>query len=177
MILIFKVSYHYHCSFQNVSFTFIKMSTAVNWRLSVKKLFKSMIDAFLIVFSFLKNSYSPVSDMSCFIDIYLRVKRTKHKWGITYFVIFLGDWCLRLEVLLFKIQSDSFRWFISGNFSPVTRLFSKLILLTIIEDLTDILMSFFSGKFISEIYEYSQKSEKFSSSLWMYILLPAIHVI
>ena len=30
---------------------------------------------------------------------------------------------------------------------------------------TDILMRFFFRKFISEIHEYSQKSEKFSSSL------------
>ena len=152
MILIFKVSYHYHCSFQIVSLTFIKLSTAVNWRLSVKKLLKSMIGAFLIVFPFLKNSYSPVPDMMCFIDIYLRVKRTEHKWGITYFVLFLGDWCLGLEILLFEIWSDSFRWFISGNFPPVMSLFSKLILLTNLENLTDISMCFFSGKFIPEIY-------------------------
>ena len=31
-------------------------------------------------------------------------------------------------------------------------------------------MCFFLGKFISEIHEYSQKSEKFSSSLWMQVL-------
>ena len=38
-------------------------------------------------------------------------------------------------------------------------LFSKLIPLTTLDDLTDILMCFFLGKFIREIYEYSQKSE------------------
>ena len=45
-------------------------------------------------------------------------------------------------------------------------LFSKLILLINLGYLTDILMCFFLGKFISEIYEYSQKSEKFSKSLY-----------
>ena len=56
-------------------------------------------------------------------------------------------------------------------------LFSKWIVLTNLEYLTDILMCFFLGKFISEIHEYSQKSEKFNSSLWMHILLLAIHTI
>ena len=41
-------------------------------------------------------------------------------------------------------------------------LFSKLILLTNLGYLADILMCFFLGKSISEIHEYSQKSEKFS---------------
>ena len=31
-------------------------------------------------------------------------------------------------------------------------------------------MCFFLEKFISEIHEYSQKSEKFNSSLWMQVL-------
>ena len=46
-------------------------------------------------------------------------------------------------------------------------LFSKSILLINLGYLTDILMCFFLGKFISEIpTEYSQKSEKFSKSLY-----------
>ena len=57
----------------------MELSTIVDWRFSVKKLLESMTGAFLIVFPFLKNSYTPVSDMTCFIDIYLRVKRTEHK--------------------------------------------------------------------------------------------------
>ena len=44
-------------------------------------------------------------------------------------------------------------------------LFLKLLPLTNIEDLKDILMCFFLGKFISEIQEYSQKSEKFCLAL------------
>ena len=43
-----------------------------------EKLLDSMIDASL-VFPFLKNSYRPASDMTCFIDMHLRVKRTEHK--------------------------------------------------------------------------------------------------
>ena len=54
-------------------------------------------------------------------------------------------------------------------------LFSKLMLLTIVEHLTNILMCFLLGKFLSEIHEYLQKSEKFS--LWMHILLLATHAI
>ena len=42
---------------------------------------------------------------------------------------------------------------------------------------TDILMRFFFRKFISEIHEYSQKAEKFSSSLWMHILLLGTYAI
>ena len=44
-------------------------------------------------------------------------------------------------------------------------LFSKLIVLTNLEDLTNILMCFFLGKFISKIHEYSEKSEKFEIDL------------
>ena len=47
----------------------------------------SIIGAFIIVFPLFKNSYRPASDMTCFTDIYLRVKRTEHKLGIRYFVI------------------------------------------------------------------------------------------
>ena len=36
-------------------------------------------------------------------------------------------------------------------------------------------MCFFFGKFISEIHEHSEKSEKFNSSLWMRKLLLATH--
>ena len=43
--------------------------------------------------------------------------------------------------------------------------FLKLITLENLEDLTNILMCFFSGKFISEINDYSKKSQKFNSSL------------
>ena len=46
--------------------------TAVDRRFSVKR--DSMIGAFLIVFLFFKNSYRPASDMTCFTDIYLRLK-------------------------------------------------------------------------------------------------------
>ena len=41
--------------------------------------------------------------------------------------------------------------------------FLKLITLVNLEDLTNILC-FFSGKFISEINDYSKKSQKFNSS-------------
>ena len=54
-------------------------STVVNQRFSLKKFLESMIGAFLIVFPFFKNSYRPASDMTCFNEIYLRVKRTEHK--------------------------------------------------------------------------------------------------
>ena len=50
-------------------------------------------------------------------------------------------------------------------------LFSKLLLLTYREDLNSILILFLGKKFISEIHENLQKSEKFSSSLRMHILL------
>ena len=50
-----------------------------------------------------------------------------------------------------------------GNIRNKLR-FSKLILLTYLEHITNILMCFFLGKFISEIHKYSQKSEKFISS-------------
>ena len=74
--------------------------TAVDWRFSVKK----SIGAFLIVFLFIKNSYRPASDMTYFIDIYLRVKRTEHKGDIRYFIICAkADWCHRIEALLFEI--------------------------------------------------------------------------
>ena len=61
MFLILKVTYHYHCSYQNVSFTFMEMSLAVDWRFSAKKLLDFIECAFLIVFPFLKNSYRFVS--------------------------------------------------------------------------------------------------------------------
>ena len=48
---------------------------------------ENSIGAFLIVFLFIKNSYRPASDMTYFIDIYLRVKRTEHKGDIRYFII------------------------------------------------------------------------------------------
>ena len=54
-------------------------STVVNQGFSLKKFLESMIGAFQIVFPFYKNSYRPASDMTCFTDIYLRVKRTEHK--------------------------------------------------------------------------------------------------
>ena len=75
MFLIFKVSYHYHCSFQKC---FIHTYGIVSGG-RLKKLLDSTIGAFLIVFPFLKNSYTPISDMTCFIDIYLRLKRAEHK--------------------------------------------------------------------------------------------------
>ena len=63
-----------------------------------------MIVAFLIVLPFFKNSYRPASDMTFLIDIYLRLKRTEHKWDIRFFVICAkAGWCHRLEILLFKI--------------------------------------------------------------------------
>ena len=54
----------------------MEKSTVVNRRFSVKKFLDSMIGAFLMVFPCFKNSYRPVSDMTFFTDIYLRVKRT-----------------------------------------------------------------------------------------------------
>ena len=104
-----------------------------------------MIGAFLIVLRFLKNSYRPVSDMTFLTDIYLRLKIIEHKWGIGYFVICAkAGWCYRLEVLLFKIQSASHQWFkkLSSEIYEVS-LFSKLILLTNLEDLNKILMFLF----------------------------------
>ena len=44
-------------------------------------------------------------------------------------------------------------------------LFSKLIVLTNLEDLTNILMCFFLGKFIPKIHEYSEKSENLKLTL------------
>ena len=72
MLLIFKVSYHYHWNFQNVSFSLTQKSTAVNRIFSVKKLLDSMIGAFLIVFPFSKKSCRPASDITCLTDIYLK---------------------------------------------------------------------------------------------------------
>ena len=54
-------------------------STVVNREFSLKKFLESMIGAFQIVVPFYKNSYRPTSDMTCFTDIYLRVKRIEHK--------------------------------------------------------------------------------------------------
>ena len=65
----------------------MEKSTAVDRRFSVKKFLDSILDAFIIVFPYFKNSYRPASDMTCSTDIYLRVKRTEHKLGIRYFVI------------------------------------------------------------------------------------------
>ena len=72
MFLIFKVNYHYHCSFQSILLSLMEKPMAVTQRFPVKK--DSMIGAFLIVFLFFKNSYRPASDMTCFTDIYLRLK-------------------------------------------------------------------------------------------------------
>ena len=72
------------------------------WQLkkfSVKKFLNSIVDAFIMVFPYFKNSYRLASDMTCFTDIYLRVKRTEHKLGIRYFVICAkADWWHRLNL-------------------------------------------------------------------------------
>ena len=65
----------------------MEKSTAVDRRFSGKKVLDSMIDAFLIVFPFFRKSCRPASDMTCFTDIYLRVKRTERKLGMRYFII------------------------------------------------------------------------------------------
>ena len=94
MFLTFKIKYCYHWSFQN-QFSLIEKSMVVNRRFSIKKFLDSIIGAFIIVFPFLKNNYKPASDMTCFTDSYLTVKRTEHKWGIRYFVICeKADWWL-----------------------------------------------------------------------------------
>ena len=56
-------------------------------RIFCETLLDSMIGPFLIFLPFFKKSRRPASDMNCFNDIYLRVKRTDHKSGIRYFVI------------------------------------------------------------------------------------------
>ena len=63
-------------------------------------------------------------------------------------------WCFFLVSILTKLCLEIYL----GN------RFLKLILLTYLEHITNISMCFFLGKFISEIHEYSQKSEKFISS-------------
>ena len=66
----------------------MKKSTTVDKRFSMKKFSDSMIGAFLIVSHFLRKAIDrPASDMTCFTDIYLRVKRTEHKQDIRHFVI------------------------------------------------------------------------------------------
>ena len=54
MLLIFKVSCHDHYSFQNVSFSLMEKSMAVDWRFSAKKFLDSMVRVFLIVLPFLR---------------------------------------------------------------------------------------------------------------------------
>ena len=66
----------------------MKESTAVDRRFSLKNILESIVDAFIIVFPYFINSDRPASDITCFTDIYLRVKGTEHKLGIRYFVIF-----------------------------------------------------------------------------------------
>ena len=102
MFIIFKVSYHYHCIFQNISFSL--KSTAADREFSLKKFLDFMIGAFQIVFQFFNNSFKPAPNMTYFIDIYLRLKRAEHQWSIRYFVIFAkAERCHRLEVLVFEI--------------------------------------------------------------------------
>ena len=151
----------------------------VNRIFSVRKFIEPMLGAFLIVLPFLKNSYRPASDIAFLIDIYLRLKRIEHKWGIRYFFIYAkAGWCHRLEVLLFKIKSVSCQWFknLCSEIQEMS-LFSKLILMANLEDLNNILMCFFLGKFISKRHEYLQKFEKFNSNLWIYILFLTTHAI
>ena len=154
MLLIFKVSYHYHWSFQNVSFWLMEKLTVVDRRFFVKKFLDSITGAFIIVFPYFKNSYRPATDMTCFTDIYVRVK-TEYKLGIRYFVICTkADWWHRLNLFkIFEIELVSLQQCLEIQ---EMSLFSKLILLTNLEYLSDIFMCFFLGKFISEIHEYSQ---------------------
>ena len=66
MFIIFKLTYDYHCSFQNVSFSLTEKSTVANRRFSLKKFLEPMIGVSLIVFPFFKNSSKSASDMTCF---------------------------------------------------------------------------------------------------------------
>ena len=66
MFIIFKLTYDYHCSFQNVSFSLTEKSTVANRRFSLKKFLEPMIGVSLIVFPFFENSSKSVSDMTCF---------------------------------------------------------------------------------------------------------------
>ena len=54
--LISKFNYHYHCSFQNNSFSLKEKSMVVNQQFSVKKFLDSMISAFQIVSLCFKNT-------------------------------------------------------------------------------------------------------------------------
>ena len=65
----------------------MEKSTALNGRFSVKRFLDFLIDAFLIVFPYFKDSYRPASDVNCFTNIYLRIRRTEHKLRMRYFVI------------------------------------------------------------------------------------------
>ena len=65
----------------------MEKSMSVDKRFSVKKFLDSIVDALIIVFPYFINSYRPTSDMACFTDINLRVKRTEHELGIRYFII------------------------------------------------------------------------------------------
>ena len=66
MFIIFKLTYDYHCSFRNVSFSLTEKSTVANRRFSLKKFLEPMIGVSLIVFPFFENSSKSVSDMTCF---------------------------------------------------------------------------------------------------------------
>ena len=57
----------------------MEKSTAVDRRFSVNNFLDSMIGAFLMVFPSFKKSCRPASDMTCFTDVYLKVKRKEHK--------------------------------------------------------------------------------------------------
>ena len=87
----------FHCSM----FSLMEELTTVVRTCFVRKFLDSMIDAFLIVLPFFKNSNKRASDMTCFIDINLGLRWAEHKWGIRYFVICAkAGWRHRLEVLL-----------------------------------------------------------------------------
>ena len=93
MFLVFEVSYHYHCSSQNVSFSLMEKLNSGRPNIFCEKVLKPH-----------DSCYRPASGMTFLNDIYLRLKRTEHKWGTRYFVISAkACWCHRLEVLLFKI--------------------------------------------------------------------------
>ena len=134
---------------------------------------------------FTKILYKTYKIFSLWQTIFLATDRFFCK---VFFVSKFGPWFCHLckgrlmsqirGILLFVILSTYLQWF-KKQCSEIWEisLFSKLIQLTNLEFLTNILMSFFLGKFISEIDEYPQKSEKFSSILWMHILLPTTHAI
>ena len=100
-LMLLKVSYHYYCSFQNVSLFYVVTYGRVNGgcpnffceqdlRLHDRCFANSLAIDLLLTW--------PVSLKST------SGRREQNKWGIRYFVICTkAAWCHRLEVLLFEI--------------------------------------------------------------------------